>query len=102
MEGIKGLSKVFLWESQVTEEGIAALAAAPPDATIVGAVTPTPADEEEPEAEETPPTVAKLHAPCCDAAAEKGEVCAHPCCVEAAAKGEVCPKCGVEVSERDD
>lgn len=98
------LKKLYVWNSAMTAEGVAALRQAKPQLEVIfdempatvtepAASTPAPAGDGT-----TAPAAATAgkHAPCCDKAKAEGKVCDHPCCVAAAKEGKLCETCAVD------
>jgi hypothetical protein len=83
---MESLRQVYLWQTAVTDDGVAALRAARPDLVVdTGAEPPVTAGGDEP-----PPMPLPS---CCVEARAAGKACEHPCCVAAAKEGKVCEKC---------
>jgi uncharacterized membrane protein len=97
------LKKLYVWNSAMTAEGVAALRQARPQLEVVFDEMPATSTEPAASAPEAPageapstPPAATKHAPCCDKAKAAGMVCDHPCCVAAAKEGKLCETCAVD------
>lgn len=98
------LKKLYVWNSAMTADGVAALRQAKPQLEVVfdempvtvpepAASTPAPAGDGTTAPAPAPTT---KHAPCCDKAKADGKLCDHPCCVAAAKEGKLCETCAVD------
>lgn len=101
------LRRLYVWQTGASPEAASLLSALRPGLVVDAGASAAevvfddgPAEGESvseaaaPEAEPSPGAEAGAPtAPCCLAAAERGELCDHACCVSARAEGVACPTC---------